>query len=218
MLKNRGALLFDLDGTLLDTAPDLVNALNIQLQRHQKPPITYEVARPYASRGSRGLIEIGFGILKGEADFEARRQEYLDLYAQNLKIGTQAYPGMDQLLRKLTEHKILWGIVTNKPGFLTHPLLEQMSLSVPPACVVSGDTCARSKPAPDSLLYACELLDVLPENSLYVGDSECDVIAAREAGMKVIVARYGYTLPEENPALWKADGYIDTLTEVISLL
>jgi phosphoglycolate phosphatase len=172
------AVLFDLDGTLLDTAPDLVRVLN-QVRREQgREALAYSLARTQVSHGSAGLIRLGFPDVSGSA-LETLRLRLLELYGQQLAVGTQLFEGCREVLDTLASRQLRWGIVTNKPGFLTEPLLMELGLNSEAGCVVSGDTLAERKPHPAPLLHAAAQLAVPPESCLYVGDAERDVQASR---------------------------------------
>lgn len=201
-------MLFDLDGTLLDTAPDLIHALNTVRIEQQREPLPYQVARTQVSHGSSGLIRLGFPDLDG-AELEALRLRLLDLYSQHLAVGTQLFEGCREVLDTLVANSLVWGIVTNKPGFLTDPLLMELKLDVEARCVISGDTLPQRKPHPAPLLAAAARLALPPETCLYVGDAERDVQSARAAGMPVLVARYGYLGPDDDPEGWQPDALID---------
>jgi phosphoglycolate phosphatase len=202
------AVLFDLDGTLVDTAPDLGHALNLMLARRGQAPLSATAIRAQASHGSQGLIKIGFGIAQSDPAFPDLRHEFLEIYSAHLADRSRLFPGMDQLLAGFERRGIAWGVVTNKPARLSEPLLEQLDLLSRAACVVSGDTCARAKPAPEPMLHACRAVAVAPEHCLYVGDAERDVQAARAVGMPVVVALYGYLSETDRPEVWGGDGYI----------
>ena len=211
------AVLFDLDGTLLDTAPDLVRVLNQVRVEQGRDPLPYATARTQVSHGSSGLIRLGFPDV--QADLQERlRQRLLELYSERLAVGTQLFDGCREVLDVLRARGMAWGIVTNKPGFLTGPLLEQLGLAAEAGCVVSGDTLPQRKPHPAPLLLAAEQLSQAPQDCLYVGDAERDVQASRAAGMPVLVARYGYLGPDDDPYLWNPDGMIDQPTQVIDWL
>ncbi|HUW49670.1 MAG TPA: phosphoglycolate phosphatase [Sulfuricella sp.] len=212
------AVLFDLDGTLADTAPDLGHALNLQRERHGLPPLTQETIRPYASHGTRGLFEIGFGLKPEDARFEPMREEYLDLYTANLCRLTRLFPGMAELLEELEEKGIAWGVVTNKPARFTNPLMEQLGLIQRAASIISGDTCPRPKPHPEPLLTAAREIGVAPQFCLYVGDAERDIEAARAAGMPALVAAYGYLGANDWPEQWGADSIIRVPAEILDYL
>lgn len=150
------AVLFDLDGTLVDTAPDLGYALNLQRERHGLPFLPEETIRPYASHGSRGLLEIGFGLLPTDASFEGMRTEYLDLYTQVMTRQPILFDGMAETLQKIEQRGLCWGIVTNKPRRFTMPMVKHMGLDVRAGAVISGDDAPQPKPSPQTLLLACE--------------------------------------------------------------
>ena len=212
------AVLFDLDGTLADTAPDLGFALNQQLLRHGKRPLPLKLIRPHASAGSRGLLMLGFGLTPASPSYDAMRQEYLNLYSEHLCRSTILFAGVSTLLDALDKGETLWGIVTNKPERFTTPLLKQIGLFDRAACVVSGDTCPRPKPYPDSLLRAASDIAMPPTNILYVGDDERDVQAARAAGMRSLIAGYGYLGTENRPDRWGADGIVQRPEEILNFL
>jgi len=202
------AVLFDLDGTLVDTAPDLGYALNLMRSRRGQAPVPAAAIRAQASHGSQGLIELGFGIAQDDPAFPDLRLEFLEIYAAHLADRSRLFPGMDRLLAAFEGRGIAWGVVTNKPARLTQPLLQQLDLLDRAACIVSGDTCARAKPAPEPMLHACRTVAVDPEHCLYVGDAERDVQAARAVAMPVVVALYGYLSETDRPEQWGGDGYI----------
>ena len=202
------AVLFDLDGTLVDTAPDLGYALNLQRQRHGLPFLSDDTIRPYASHGSRGLLEIGFGLLPEHANFEAMRTEYLDLYSQVLTRQPALFPGMIETLQQIEQRGLRWGIVTNKPRRFTVPIVEALQLQSHAAAVISGDDASLPKPSPQTLLLACERMSIDPQTVLYIGDAERDVQAGKAAGMKTLVALFGYLGEADEPEAWGADGLI----------
>jgi phosphoglycolate phosphatase len=212
------AVLFDLDGTLADTAPDLGHALNLQRERHGLPPLPQEIIRPYASHGTIGLFDIGFGLTPQDERFAPMREEYLALYTANLCLHTALFPGMAELLAALEARNIAWGVVTNKPARFTEPLLELLGLSQRAASIISGDTCAHPKPHPEPLLRAAREIGIAPQSCLYVGDAERDIEAARAAGMSVLIADYGYLSAEDRPETWGADGRINTPQGILAFL
>ncbi|MGD8206973.1 MAG: HAD-IA family hydrolase [Thiohalocapsa sp.] len=213
-----GAVLFDLDGTFADTAADMAAALNRQLARHDRPPLPLTAIRPHVSTGSRGLLAIGFDARPGDGEYETLRAEYLALYAEDLCRHTVPFPGIPDLLAELKRRGIGWGIVTNKPGWLTDPLLAAMAPDPAPACVVSGDTAARAKPHPDPLLHACALIGQAPVRCWYVGDDRRDIVAGRAAGFRTLAACYGYLGTECHPREWGADGLVHHPLEVLGWL
>jgi len=202
------AVLFDLDGTLVDTAPDLGYALNEMLSRRGRAPMPAEAIRAQASHGSQGLIKLGFGSVQSDPSFPELRREFLAIYQAHLADQSTLFPGMETLLASFDSRAIAWGVVTNKPANLTEPLLEQLGLRARAACVVSGDTCNRAKPAPEPMAHACRMIALAARDCLYVGDAERDVQAARAVGMPVVVAMYGYLSDTDRPEEWGGDGYI----------
>ena len=201
------AVLFDLDGTLLDTAPDMVGALDALRRENGLAPLPFEQARSSVSHGSGRLVRLGFP----DADVErlgALQRRYLEIYGAALSARTRLFPGMEAVLAELSALRLALGIVTNKPAWLTDPLLEQLGLRERFACVVSGDTLSERKPHPMPLLHAAKLAGAEPQECLYVGDAERDVQAARAAGMASLVATYGYLADGENWRAWGGDGAI----------
>jgi N-acetyl-D-muramate 6-phosphate phosphatase len=201
-------ILFDLDGTLVDTAPDLGYALNLQLQKHGKPTLSDATIRPFASHGSRGLIGLGFGITPADANFLAMRDEYLSIYDTVFTRSPVLLPGIADLLQAIEHKGLKWGIVTNKPRRFTIPLIESMGLHTRAACVVSGDDAPQPKPSPATLLLACQQAQVNPAECIYVGDAERDIQAGKAAGMKTVVALFGYLDATDKPVEWGADAMI----------
>lgn len=210
-------VLFDLDGTLADTAPDLAYALNCLLLERGHASLPYEALRPIASHGAKGLIGRGFQLTPQDAGYVDLRQRFLDIYAANLVRETRLFPGITELLDALRARGLRWGIVTNKPRFLTDPLVQQLGLH-DAACVVSGDTTANSKPHPEPLLYACREAGSLPAQCLYVGDAARDIEAGRVAGMQTLVALFGYISEDDSPQTWGANGMINEPREVLQWL
>lgn len=211
-------VLFDLDGTLADTARDLTQALNALRAEEGRPALPYEQIRPVVSHGSPGMLKLGFGVTAQDADYARLRERLLKIYATNLCRYTTLFPGMNELLATLKRRGQNWGIVTNKPAFLTDPLVAQLPLPYPPACVISGDTTNNRKPHPEPMLLACRQAGSLPGQCLYVGDAERDIAAGRKAGMKTLVALFGYIDHHETPERWGADGMIRTAAEVLNWL
>ena len=208
------AVLFDLDGTLADTAPDLARTVNLMREKRGLDHVPLEQLRPHVSSGARGMICSAFTMGTDHPDYAAMRTEFLDVYAENLCIGSRLFPGMDALLDALESSGLKWGVVTNKFERLTHPVLAGLGLAGRAGVVVGGDTCPRPKPFPDSLLHAASVLGVDPGRTLYIGDDERDVQAARAAGMPVIVAGYGYLGEGRAPALWGADAIVQSAAEI----
>lgn len=208
-------ILFDLDGTFADTAPDLADALNRTLQANGRDVLTFETIRPVVSHGGRALIELGFGISPDDPAFEPLRLQLLDFYKNDIAQHTELFPGMVECLQQIRERQMTWGIVTNKPGWLTMPLLETLSLPLPPCSIVSGDTLVQRKPDPAPLLHASQQCTSKPERCLYIGDAERDIVAGKRAGMITMVAMYGYIGVEEDPRHWQADAYISHPLDIL---
>ena len=212
------AVLFDLDGTLADTAPDLARALNRVRAANGLAPMPLEITRPYTSSGARGLLKIGFGMEPRDQRYDAFKLQFLDFYAAEICIDTRLFEGMAELLDQLDQDRLPWGVVTNKAERFTLPLLQGLHLGGRAACIVGGDTTARAKPHPDPLLHAAAALRLPPSACLYVGDDLRDVQAARAAGMPVIAAKYGYLGDGGSIESWQADAIIDHPREVLDYL
>lgn len=210
-----GAVFFDLDGTLADTAPDLARALNAVLAEEGRPPLPYPRIRSMVSRGGMALVRLAFGGEPGEPEFERRRRRFLEHYAHGLCETTRLFPGMAALLDRIEADGIPWGIVTNKPAWLTEPLVQRLGLWQRAAAVVSGDTTPERKPHPTPLLHAARLAGAATDRSLYVGDDPRDIQAGRAAGMTTLAALYGYIQPGEDPARWGAHGLVRTPGEIL---
>ena len=206
--------LFDFDGTLADTARDMVKALNLLRANKSKEPLPFEHLRPHISNGTPALIRLGFNCAPEENGFQELREEFLDLYEQNLYSETVLFPGIDAILEKMNETGILWGIVTNKPEYLTVQIVEHLGLSDSVACVVGGDTLSQRKPNPLPVIHACKLAGISPNSSVFIGDSIRDIEAGRDAGLHTIGVTYGYLPPHDNPKSWGADYLIDSVAEI----
>lgn len=210
-----GAVLFDLDGTLLDTVPDLVYALNQVRKQESLHELSIENIRPIANLGSRPMIKLAFGLEECDPRFQHMREQFLNTYEKHLADSTRLFPNVEKILSLLEQKKIPWGIVTNKLTRHTTALLKALSMDHRPGCVICGDSLAKAKPDPLPILHACELLGQKPQDCLYVGDAATDVMASKAAGTKSLVALYGYIQQEEDPLTWKADGYIQDPMEII---
>lgn len=211
------AVLLDLDGTLLDTAPDMAHALNLLRRERHLPEMEFASIRPHVSHGAVALIRIGFPQAP-EEDLVELRARFLELYREHLSSGTRLFDGFDAVLAQFERLGIRWGIVTNKPAFLTDPLVAAMKLDKRAACVVSGDTVTQRKPHPAPLLHAAQVIGYDPAHCLYVGDAQRDVVAARAAGMPVLVALFGYLGADDRPQEWQADGLIGSPEELLEWL
>ncbi|MDH4273743.1 MAG: HAD-IA family hydrolase [Gammaproteobacteria bacterium] len=211
-------VLFDLDGTLADTAPDLAYALNQTLEQHGRAPLPFERIRPIVSHGGRALIELGFGYTPEHPDYERVRLQLLQIYLQNIARMTSLFPGMSELLMTLESSGYKWGIVTNKPGWLTGPLMEALQLNHRAATIVSSDTTSKAKPHPEPMYYACKECGSESAQCVYVGDAERDIVAGRAAGMRTVVALFGYISEQDRPLEWGADALISQPLELIEYL
>ncbi len=217
MTASYNAVLFDLDGTLIDTAPDMVAVLQ-DLQRDEGvEPVDYETGRSHVSNGSLGLLRLGFGELEQKRERELQL-EYLGRYSQHLAIGSRVFDGVDMLLDMLDSARRKWGVVTNKPGYLTEPLMRALDLARRSAATVSGDTLPVRKPDPAPLLHACEIAGITPAETVYVGDAARDIEAGRRAGMLTVGAAYGYVTAEDDPVRWEADELVSTTAELSQII
>lgn len=208
------AVLFDLDGTLADTAPDLGAAVNALLREEGLADKPLPLLRPYTSQGVRGLLKAGFGIDGNDPSYERRAQRFLDLYHERLCRETSLFSGVAELLDTLEEHGLGWGIVTNKRSRFTNPLVAQLGLTPRTNCVVSGDTTAEAKPSPLPILHACQLLACRPERTWYIGDDRRDIVAGKAAGCFTVAVSYGY-LGDGGPIdTWEADLIVDHPAEL----
>ena len=211
------AVLFDLDGTLADTAPDLGAALNRLRAEQGLAPMPLEQIRPFASAGARGLVHAGFGAKPGDNEYEALRESFLEFYRERPCVETRLFPGIPGLLQELARRSVAWGIVTNKATRFTERIVAALKLA--PACVVCGDTTPHLKPHPAPLLHAAGLLALPPERCLYLGDDLRDIQGARAAGMRSVAVGWGYHHPESGgPATWQADATISQPRDLIGLL
>jgi phosphoglycolate phosphatase len=208
-------VLFDLDGTLVDTAPDLGFALNALRRKQGLHPLPMDAIRPQASHGTRGLIGLGFGLTPDDPEFAALRESFLELYEQHLLHTSVPFDGIPALLKDLEQQGLPWGVVTNKPARYTEPLLAHLGLSSRARCIVSGDSCPQPKPHPCSLLTAASQCGSSPGRCLYVGDAQRDIEAAGAAGMPAVVAEWGYIADDEDPDSWGAHGSVRTPAEIL---
>ena len=210
------AVLFDLDGTLADTAPDLAAAVNLMRTERGLAPTPYELLRPTASAGARGMIGAAFGLTPQDAGYEELRVQWFNHYQAAMAVHSTLFGGVPELLAGISEAGMAWGIVTNKPARFTDPLLPQIGLSHA-ACVISGDTTGHAKPHPAPVLEAARRLGISPEHCWYVGDDLRDIEAGRAAGMVTVACAWGYCGPVE-PLQWGADYLLDTPADLLDLL
>jgi 2-phosphoglycolate phosphatase len=211
-------VLFDLDGTLVDTAPDLAAAVNRMRTARGLRALPFAELRPVASHGARGLLGRAFGASPGDATFTALREEFFVEYESALCVESALFPGIDIALTAFEEHGIKWGIVTNKIARFTDPLVRALGLEQRAACVVSGDTAARPKPDPAPLLHALAATATPVDSALYVGDDLRDVQAGQAAGMRTVAVSYGYLGEESSYTEWGADHIIDSPAQLVALV
>jgi len=211
-------VLFDLDGTLADTAPDLAFALNQVLIENDYAPLPFEVIRPEVSHGGIALIRLGFRIEPEHPDFDPLRQRLLKIYRDNIARETRLFPGMADLLKYIEQNNMNWGVITNKPGWLTEPLMEALKLSERAACIVSGDSCTNRKPHPEPILHGCQLAGSEVQHCVYIGDAQRDIESGQRAGMRTIVALFGYIGNSDAPHQWQADILLETPGDIVQWL
>jgi N-acetyl-D-muramate 6-phosphate phosphatase len=212
------AVLFDLDGTLADTAPDLSGATNRLLREQGLQPQDLATLRPYTSSGVRGLLHAAFGIDNTDPAYDRLAERFLELYAERLCQDTVLFDGIPELIDRLEAMRIGWGIVTNKRMRFTDPLVELLALSPRTQCVVSGDTTSEAKPSPLPILHACSLLGCPPQRAIYVGDDRRDIQAGQAAGCMTVAVSYGYLGHSGPLESWGADLIIDHPTELADYL
>lgn len=211
------AVLFDLDGTLVDTAPDMVAVLQAMQRAHGHDPIAYDLGRSCVSNGAVGLLRMGFPGRQVEFGDELYR-DYLDRYAAAVCEDSRVFDGLAELLDRLDAAGTPWGVVTNKPGFLTEPLLDKLGLARRSACIVSGDSLPARKPDPAPLLFACEIARLDVGRSIYIGDAARDIEAGRRAGMATIAAAYGYIMSDDDPHAWGAHSIANDTRELAQII
>ena len=212
------AVFFDLDGTFADTAPDLGAAFNHVRALHKLPPLPIALTRLQASHGSAGLLKLGFNVTPDSAEFPALRDAFLAYYSANICVHTTLFEGMAELVDNLEQRGLPWGIVTNKPHRFTLPLMQALGYDQRAVCLVSGDTCAHPKPHPDPLLYAAKVTGVAPQKCIYLGDDKRDIDAGCSAGMKTLIALFGYIDPKADLKIWQADATIASPLQVLDYL
>ena len=212
------AVLFDLDGTLIDSAPDLGGAANRMRQRRGLAPLPLEDYRHLAGAGARGMLKIGFGLGPDNAAFDQLKQEFFDEYEQQICQDTVVFDGITELVKKIKDAGMAWGIVTNKMERFTLPLLELMPWLSRADAVVCGDTTAHPKPHPEPLYEACRRLGIRPDQAIYVGDDERDILAGKAAGMPTVAACYGYLGEGHTGTNWGADHIVHEVGALAQLL
>lgn len=207
-------VLFDLDGTLVNTAPDLVNALNAVLERHNHPAVPIADVSPLISTGAAGMLGFALGNIP-----EQRKQvlvnELVDHYHAHIADNSHLYPDMEKVLQQFEQRGVKWGVVTNKVTKLTESLLERLDLTNRAACIISGDTTPHSKPHPAPLLEACRITDTAPNNCVYIGDAKSDIEAAQRAIMPSLAAAYGFVSTDDDPENWGANTVVDNANQIL---
>ncbi len=208
-------VLFDLDGTLLNTAPDLTTALNKALTHFGFPEVSVNDITPYISYGAAVMIETALEHDTADTIKAEILSWLLDYYENHIADFTQLYSGMPELLATLETNNIPWGVITNKRERMTHPLMQALDLTKRSACIICGDTTAHSKPHPEPMLTACRQIQVTPEECLYIGDAQHDITAGKAANMKTIAATWGYLKPDDRPQDWGADTLLQQPGEIL---
>lgn len=204
------AVIFDLDGTLLDTAPEFIEVVQALRGEHGLPPMDPEAIRAVVSDGARAMVSLALDIPEDHPDFEEQRQRFLTIYAADLGCATTPYAGIVELIDALASAGIGWGVSTNKPSYLTDPLLARVGLAPAPGSVVCPDHVSRPKPDPEPLLLNCQQLGCDPAAAIYIGDHRRDIEAGRAAGLYTIAAAYGYIHTDEDPGSWNANAIADS--------
>lgn len=212
------AVLFDLDGTLIDSAPDLGAAADLMRTVRGLAPIPLAHYRPMAGAGARGMLGIAFGMAPDHPEFMALREEFFCNYEQRLTQDTLIFPGVAEMLGDLVQRGTQWGVVTNKSARFTTPLTRAMPLFASAGTVISGDTTAHAKPHPLPLLEAARRLNVAPERCVYVGDDERDIVAGLAAGMGTVAVTYGYLGQKSDTSQWGAHATINSAAELLKLI
>lgn len=212
------AVLFDMDGTLLDTAPDFIAVCQAMLAAHGRPAIDDQRIADVVSGGARAMVAATFDMDPEAPGFETLRQEFLDRYQDHCAVYSRLYDGMPELLESIERANLIWGVVTNKPVRFAEPIMQQLGLAERSAVLVCPDHVSNSKPDPEPLLLACSQLGIDPAQVLFIGDDLRDIESGRAAGTKTAAVRYGYIHPEDNPAHWGADVIVDHPRDLLAVL
>lgn len=212
------AVLFDMDGTLLDSAPDFIAIIQAMRTARGLPPLADKLIRDHISGGARAMVASAFDEAPDSAAFEVLRQEFLERYQQHCAVLTRPFEGIEALLDDIEQARLLWGVATNKPLRYAEPIMQALNLAERSAVLVCPDHVERSKPAPDMLLLACQQMGVNPEAVLFVGDDARDIESGRAAGCRTAAVTYGYIHPEDNPRNWGADVVVDHPSELRAVL
>lgn len=212
------AVLFDMDGTLLDTAPDFIAVAQAMRLARGLPPVPDQQIRDVVSGGARAMVLSAFDVDPMSGEFETLRLEFLERYQSHCAVFSRLYDGMEQLLQDIEQAKLIWGVVTNKPLRFAEPIMQQLGLASRSSVLICPDHVSRSKPDPEPMLLACNKLQLDPSTVLFVGDDLRDIESGRAAGSKTAAVRYGYIHPDDNPSLWGADVVVDNPLELRSVL
>ena len=212
------AVLFDMDGTLLDTAPDFIAICQAMLAERGLPPVTDKLIRDEISGGAKAMVAATFALSPDSEGFEALRLEFLERYQRDCAVHSKLFDGMEELLADIEKANLIWGVVTNKPVRFAQPIMDQLGLSQRSALLICPDHVTRSKPDPEPLILACKMLDLDPASVLFVGDDLRDIESGRDAGTKTAAVRYGYIHPNDNPDHWGADVVVDHPLELRKVL
>ena len=218
MQRSIRAILFDLDGTLIDSAPDLGAAADQMRVARGLPSLPMADYRPFAGSGARGMLRVAFGMQPEDAEFPTMREEFFQNYERRMTQDTTVFDGVSDMLANIVARQLHWGVVTNKSKRFTEPLSRQMALFASAGAVVSGDTTPHAKPHPEPLLEAARRIGVAPQDCVYVGDDERDIIAGKAAGMHTVAAVYGYLGEKQSVAHWEADDVINSPHELLKRL
>lgn len=212
------AVLFDMDGTLLDTAPDFIAVAQAMRLARGLTPVPDQQIRDVVSGGARAMVLSAFDVDPMSGEFETLRLEFLERYQSHCAVFSRLYDGMEQLLQDIEQAKLIWGVVTNKPLRFAEPIMQQLGLASRSSVLICPDHVSRSKPDPEPMLLACNKLQLDPSTVLFVGDDLRDIESGRAAGSKTAAVRYGYIHPDDNPSLWGADVVVDNPLELRSVL
>ena len=213
------AVLFDMDGTLLDTAPDFIAVVQNMRADHNLPPLPESAIRSVISGGAKAMVSAAFSSLDPNSEaFEALRQDFLTRYLAHCAVHTHLFDGLEQLLSDIEQANIRWGVVTNKPFRFAEPIMQQLGLSQRASVLVCPDHVTHSKPHPESVLLACQQLNLPPKDVIFIGDDRRDIESGRAAGCRTLAVRYGYIHPDDNPNYWEADAVVDYPYELKTIL
>ncbi|MCF4985728.1 N-acetylmuramic acid 6-phosphate phosphatase MupP [Pseudomonas syringae] len=212
------AVLFDMDGTLLDTAPDFIAIAQAMLADRNLPAVPDKLIRDEVSGGARAMVAATFAISPEDPQFEALRLEFLERYQRDCAVHSKLFDGMDELLADIEKAGLIWGVVTNKPVRFAQPIMERLGLAERSALLICPDHVTHSKPHPEPMILACRMLDLDPASVLFVGDDLRDIESGRDAGTKTAAVRYGYIHPDDNPDHWGADVVVDHPLELRKVL